>query len=221
MSTKGKFLVIDGTDGSGKQTQAKLLVERLRTAGRAVETISFPQYGKRSCGPVEEYLAGKYGQASEVPPRVASLFYAIDRYDAGHQIRAWLEAGAVVVADRFVSSNMAHQGGKISSPAERTAFLQWEEEMEYGLLNLPRPDLTVILHVPTAISQKLLKQRDAVQDIHQRDIRHLQDAEAAYLEIARTFPQYRLIECVKDDELMTREQIHELLWQQIQDLLAA
>jgi dTMP kinase len=216
---QGSFFVIDGTDGSGKKTQTGLLIERLRREGYPVETISFPQYGRPSAGPTEEYLAGAYGSAQDCGPKCASIFYAVDRFAASQQIRDWLKAGKFVIADRYVSSNMGHQGGKIKDPTERTEFLRWNEELEYDIFHLPRPDLTLILHVPAEIGQALAKKRDVVQDIHQRDLNHLKDAEQAYLEIAGTLPGFRLVECVKRDKLLSRKEIHDLVWEELRPYL--
>src|SRR3990172_11995897 len=108
--TKGKLIVIDGTDGSGKATQTKLLIKRLKKEGSKTAALEFPQYGAKSAGLIENYLAGLYGTADEVGPYRASVFYAVDRYDASQKIRRWLTEGRVVVADRYVTANMGHQG---------------------------------------------------------------------------------------------------------------
>lgn len=218
---KGKFLVIDGTDGSGKATQTKLLIERLRAAGQPAESIAFPRHGLPSAAPVDEYLAGKYGTADQCGPKCASIFYAVDRFAASGQIRAWLEAGRHVVADRYVSANMGHQGGKLADPAARRELFRWLDELEHGTFGIPRPDLTIILHVSAEIGQRLSDQRDqGKHDIHQKDLNHLKRAEAAYLEMTRMFPEnFRLIECVRDGQLLSREAIHELVWQAASGLL--
>ncbi len=109
----GKFIVIEGLDGSGKSTQSKLLTQYLRKEGYKVEKIDFPQHGEKSAGLVDEYLNGKYGSSEEVGPYRASVFYACDRYDASFKIRKWLKEGKIVVSDRYVASNVGHQGGKI------------------------------------------------------------------------------------------------------------
>lgn len=222
METKtGKFFVIDGTDGSGKATQTKLLVERLRAAGYSVRTISFPRYDTPTGKAVKAYLMGEYGPADKLDPRRASEFYAADRAAAAPEIAAWLAAGDVVVADRYVAANMGHQGGKIADPAERMEFFRWEEALEYGLNRIPRPDLNIILHVPAEISAALVEKRGNVKDGHESDPGHLRRAEQTYLEIARTFPGFRLIECVRDARIMSREDIHELIWQTVKPLLTA
>src|SRR3989338_1874888 len=113
MKYKGKFFVLEGMDGSGKATQTKLLVEALKTKGHDVIKIDFPQYSKASAGLIENYLKGMYGSSSDVGPYRASIFYACDRYDLSFQIRQWLQKGNIVIADRYLASNIGHQGGKL------------------------------------------------------------------------------------------------------------
>jgi dTMP kinase len=220
---RGIFIVIDGTDGVGKQTQTKMLVERLRQAGQRVETVSFPQYDRPACGAVKTYLSGEYGTAEEVSPYAASVLFAVDRFDAKRRITNWLDSGAIVIADRYVSSNMGHQGGKISDRDERLKFYRWEDEFEYGLLKLPRPDLSIILHAPAQTGMKQAADRDGstTVDIHQGNLGHLQAAELAYLDLAATFPErFHLIECMPYGKMLPRDMIHELIWDETSKRLA-
>lgn len=213
------FIVIDGTDGSGKKTQTALLIERLKKEGYPMETIQFPQYNVKSTGLVEEYLSGKYGTADEVGPYRASIFFACDRYDASFKMRKWLEEGKIVVADRYVTSNMGHQGSKIGNPEERKKYFEWNYNLEYNIFGLPEPDINIILHVPVEISFRLIQERQREQDIHEKDYNHLQKAENTYLQMARMFPGLKLIECTKDDKLMSREEISELVWAEVKKVL--
>ena len=216
---KGKFFVIDGTDGSGKKTQTDLLVSRLRDEGHKVETLHFPQYGKKSAGPVEAYLAGEYGSADKVGPKQGSILYAVDRYAASFRIRELLDAGVHVIADRYVASNMGHQGGKIEDPEERLAFFRWNDDLEYGTFNIPRPDLNIILHVPASYTIGLMTKRGEELDIHEKDIGHLQAAERTYLQIADTLPGFKLIECMEDGKIMPIDTIHEMVWSSVNALI--
>lgn len=217
----GKFIVIDGTDGSGKATQTELLTQRLRSAGLAVEMADFPQYNTKSAGLVEEYLNGKYGSAEDVGPYRASIFYAADRYDASLKIRRWLNSGKIVIANRYVTANMGHQGGKIDNPLERKHFFDWLYKLEYEIFDIPKPDLNIILHVPAEISQALARQRQKLdwigktKDIHQENLEHLKKAEQVYLEIARSFSGFSLIECSEHGFMKSREEINYLVWQEI------
>ncbi|MFH1412668.1 MAG: thymidylate kinase [bacterium] len=217
----GKFIVIDGTDGSGKATQTQLLIERLHQNNYPVMAFDFPQYGKKSAGMVEEYLHGKYGSAKEVGPYTASVFYACDRYDASFAIKQALENGKIVIANRYVTANMGHQGGKIQNNDDRREFFAWLEHLEYKVFNIPRPDLNLILHVEAGIAQKLVDDkghRDYLnahkRDIHEADLDHLKHAEQVYLELADIMPNAKLIECVRDDMIMARQEISELVWQE-------
>lgn len=222
--TKGKLIVIEGTDGSGKKTQFDLLHTRLIQAGKTVSTLSFPQYGKRSAGMVEAYLNGAYGQNPDaINPYAASLFYALDRFDATEKIMNWLEAGHIVLLDRYVTSNAGHQGGKIQDPAQRKKFLQWLHETEHELLGIPKPDLVVILHVPSRISQKLVGEKNAraylkkgTHDIHEADLSHLTNAESSYHLLAQEFPQnHLLLDCMERDRLLTRQEVSNKIWHTI------
>jgi len=220
----GKFIVIDGTDGSGKATQTQLLAERLSRAGFDVAMADFPQYEKKSAGLIEKYLAGKYGTAKQVGPYRASIFYAADRYDASFKIKRWLSEGKTVVANRYVTANLAHQGGKISNPLERKHFFDWLIELEYEIFEIPKPDLNIILHLPADISRALIKSRQfrlgQPLDIHEDDLEHLKQAENVYLEIAKIFPDTILIECARDGKILDKEAINNLLWHEVKKILS-
>src|SRR3989344_4026891 len=173
---KGKFIVIDGTDGSGKATQTKLLIKRLQKAGFKVRVEDFPQYGNKSAGPVEEYLTGVYGTADELGAYIPSMFYAVDRFAASKRIKHHLEHGDVVVSNRYVTANMAHQGGKIKDTRQREKYFKWLVDLEYNFFQIPKPDLQIILHLPPRVSAKLAKQRgpqyylgSKKRDIHEKN----------------------------------------------------
>lgn len=215
--------MIDGTDGSGKATQTDLLVKRMRDEELSVETISFPQYGKKSAGPLEEYLEGRYGSADQVDAYQTSVLFAVDRFDVKKQINEWLDAGTHVIADRYVGSNMGHQGSKITDPTERKEYFTWNHEFEHDLMGLPEPDINLVLHVPTAVTQNLMKDRDLKsnlsKDVHESNAAHLHAAEQAYLDLTEQFDNYQLIKCVENDTLMTREAIHNRVWEYVKTLL--
>ncbi len=217
----GKFIVIDGTDGSGKATQTKLLVEKLEKANYPVKMIDFPQYGQKCAGLVEEYLNGKYGSALEVGPYRASIFYACDRYAAAPQINEWLKQGNLVISNRYVSSNMGHQAGKIADLIERDKFLEWLFNLEYNIFGIPTPDLNILLYLPPEIGQQLVDKkgsRDYVggqkRDIHEADLQHLPDAAKAYKYVADKY-NWITIDCAPDNQLLGIEDVHNLLWQEI------
>jgi dTMP kinase len=200
VAMKGKLIVIEGTDGSGKATQSKLLIESLQKKGVQTAYIDFPQYGQKSAGLVENYLNGLYGSASEVKPEVASMFYALDRYDASFKMRPWIEEGKVIISNRYVSANMGHQTGKIKDPKKRDEFIGWLKNLEYKTLGIPEPDLTILLFMPCEIAQKLVDNKgvraytEKKRDIHEADLAHLKDAENAYLELVSK-EGWKLINC--------------------------
>jgi len=220
--SKGLFIMIEGTDGSGKSLQTDLLLEKLKSEGHEVEQISFPQYGEPSAFLVEEYLNGKYGSAKEVGPYKASILYATDRFAAAPKIKQWLDDGKIVIANRYVASNMGHQGGKIKDTEERKKYFDWNYNLEYEILEIPRPTVNLILHVTPEISQQLVDKKEEREylkgkkrDIHEDDLNHLADAEQAYVEIAKTYSEFKLIECVEDNNILPPEQIHGIIWEEI------
>ena len=209
------FIVISGTDGSGKATQARLLKERLESEGKVVDLFDFPRYGNDSAKLVELYLNGVFGVADDVPAKVASAFYAFDRYMAREDIRKSIDAGHIVLSNRYVSANMGHQGSKIADPDERRRFFDWIQKLEYERLGVPKPDINIFLHVPHEIGQKLVlkkKKRDYIeggkkQDIHEADTDHLRKAEATYLHIVSSYPDWISVSCTKKDRIRSRDDI--------------
>lgn len=222
------LITIDGIDGSGKSIQTALLAKRCRKNKLPVAIISFPQYGRKSAAPIEEYLNGAYGTAREIGPWRASILYAVDRFAAAPKIRRWLKEGKIVIANRYVGSNLGHQGGKIKNAAERKKYFLWNDRLEYEIFGIPRPDLNIILHVPAKVAQKLVDQKGrreylkgAKRDIHEDDLRHLKDAERTYLEISRLFTYFKMIECAKNKAMLTIPEIHEKIWQLVKRCLPA
>lgn len=224
---EGKLIVIDGTDGSGKKTQTDLLVNYLKVNDYQVEVADFPRYGQKSAGLVEQYLNGVYGQ---VNPEATSIFYAVDRFDASFQIRKWLQAGKIVVSNRYVTANAGHQGGKIANQADRVAFFKWLDKLEYGIFGIPKPDLNIILHVPAEIAQQLVDNKPTEQrqynqgkkrDLHEEDLEHLKNAEKVYLEISELFPNTRLVECMEAGRLLAPQEIHNKVWELVRRIVLA
>jgi dTMP kinase len=229
---KGKLIVLEGIDGSGKATQAKILLDRLKKEGSAVVSADFPQYGRKSAGLIEEYLSGKYGLPEEVTPYQASVFYACDRYDASFKIREWLEEGKIVIADRYLGSNIGHQGGKIKNKQQRKKFIKWLYDLEYGVFKIPKPDISFILKTDPFLGQEMSrkagKKKDRKKkaylkekrDIHEGDLQHLINAQAAYLDAAKAFPlDFVVVESMKNGKLMAPEEIGKKIWKNIEKLL--
>lgn len=215
---KGKLIVIDGGDGAGKATQVSLLVKRLQAEGHKVETLDFPQYTQNHFGGlIRECLDGKRGDFMAVDARIASTLYAADRFEAKPRLEQWLSEGKVVVLDRYVSSNMMHQGAKIHDADKLDAFLGWLDHMEHVVFGIPRPDQIVYLEVPNAVRVALKKR--AVEegkhganiklDVAERNHEHQEATEERARLIVATKNNWAQVSCCEADTIRPREAIHE------------
>lgn len=219
----GKLIVFEGTDGSGKATQAKLLCRRLQAESIPYQEIDFPRYGKPSAAMVEEYLNGHLGKKPEdVNAYAASLFYAMDRYASYKQDwGAAYEAGGLIVANRYTTSNAVHQASKLPKH-ERTDYLNWLFDLEYRLLGLPKPDLVIYLDMPTEITEHMMRQREANTgthaDIHEQDETYLKNCRANAGEVVRQCG-WSIIDCACKNEPRTPEDIHEQVYRMVKKLL--
>ena len=226
MEQQGTFIVIEGTDGSGKGTQFQLLAERLVNEGYDVALFDFPQYEEPSSYFVKQYLNGKYGTADEVGPYTGSLFYALDRYEAAPKIREALAQGKIVLANRFVGSNMAHQGTKFAGSAERRGYFIWLDNLEFEMLKIPRPTLSLVLRVPADIAQEMVDKKAErsytakKRDIHEADLGHLQRSVEVYDDLCDLFPRdFTRVDCVRSSKLLDIEAVSGLVWAKIRPLL--
>ena len=224
MQQKGQLIILEAGDGSGKATQTRLLAARLRTEGRTVREVEFPDYGSPSSALVRMYLGGDFGaQAADVNAYAASSFFAVDRY-ASFQTkwRADYEAGAVILADRYTTANMVHQAVKIEDAAAREAFLAWLEDFEYEKLALPRPDLVLFLDMDPAVSRRLIAARaaasGAARDIHERDEDYLVRCHRASVNLAARCGWQR-IRCSEAGEPLSREAVHEKIYEAVRRIL--
>ena len=222
----GKLFVIDGTDGSGKQTQFKKLQERLTKEGIDYKTVSFPNYDSPSSSLVKMYLAGEFGEnAKQVSPYIASTFYAADRYATlKKELEEYYNNGGTILADRYTTANMIHQAGKIQDKNERKKLLDWIWDFEFNLYGLPVPSEVFLLKMPPEVSIELMKDREnkftheAAKDIHERDKNHLIDAYNAACDVAKDYGWFT-IECVKDGKIRTIEDIHEEIYKELKNKL--
>ena len=222
----GKLFVIDGTDGSGKQTQFEKLSKRLEAEGIEFKVVSFPNYQHESSSLVKMYLRGEFGQnAQEVSPYIASTFYAADRYatfQTGY--KEFYENGGIILADRYTTANMVHQAGKIKDTAEREKFLDWLWDFEFNLYGLPVPTKSFFLNMPTEYAIKLMENREnkftheAKKDIHESNKEHLSDAYNAACELVQKYDWHE-VKCVKDDKIRSIDDIHEEIYQEIKKYL--
>ena len=230
MAKKGKLIVIDGTDGSGKATQVALLVKRLKKEGRTVKVVDFPEYYKNFFGAfIGHCLSEQYYNFLNVHPKIASVLYAADRFESSEELRSWLKKGYIVVANRYVSANQIHQGGKIKSAKKRNDFIKWLDKMEYEVFGIPRPDVTLYLSLPIDIVLRLLKERDSSKmhraylkkkkDVHEADVNFLINSRKSAQKLVKEIPNFIKIECAPKGEISSRETIHEEIYKKIKKVL--
>ena len=214
----GRLIILEGGDGSGKATQSKLLLERLQREGKSVMSITFPDYDSPSSSLVKMYLAGDFGkQPSDVNPYVASTFYAGDRFASFRmKCKEFYENGGIIIADRYVTSNMIHQMVTFDDPEEREKFLAWLDDLEYVKFGLPRPDKVFLLDVPLAVTEALMSTRvektgGQTGDIHELDRAYLERVHAAYDELVMRY-HWDKIECTEGLSMRSIESIHESIY---------
>lgn len=217
---RGRLIVVEGTDCSGKETQTNLLQEKLEKDGINVKKYSFPMYdtptGKIVGGPYlgKSYICDGWFKegATNVDYKVASLLFTADRLYNINIINEDLNKGNDVILDRYVYSNMAHQGGKLLDKEKRNEVYSFLEELEFNLCKLPVPDVKIFLHMPTSYASILKKNREEKPDEHEQNEEYLSNAEKAYIEVASRY-DFNTIECVKDDEIRSINDINNELYE--------
>lgn len=221
---KGKLIVIEGTDCSGKQTQSDLLVENLNNAGFKTKKFAFPNYESATGKIIGGAYLGKEGMpqalfeegAVNVDGKVASMLFATDRLYNIDSIIKELNNGVNVVIDRYVDSNLAHQGAKIQDDKQRKQMFKFLEKLEYGLLNLPRPDVKIFLYMPTWASRKLKQNREEKPDQHEQDENYLSHAEKVYLEITKR-RKYFKVDCTEGENILSVNQISDVVFSYVKN----
>lgn len=217
---KGLFIVLDGIDGAGKTTQTELLLNRLEKEGYETGTLDFPRYYDNFFGKMAgEYLSGKFGNTD---PRLASLLYALDRWESKDQIERELRAGKIFVCNRYMSANMIHQGGRMKGGKQKQEMMKWLEEMEFGVFKIPKPDLVLYLDVVPKIGQALVDKKSArayngggKRDIHEADAKHLIDARKQALKLVEEKSNWKKIDCMKAKKILPPEEIGEIIWREV------
>jgi len=219
----GKLIVIEGTDGSGKSTQFKLLTGRLNAEGREFRQLVFPQYSEPSSALIRMYLAGEFGSnPSDVNAYAASTFFAVDRYASYKKVWGkWYEEGGLVVSDRYTTSNAVHQASK--EPVEKQKeFLAWLYALEYDHLGLPKPDLVIYLDVPTDFTEQMMRRREEATnthaDIHEQDTHYLATCRRTG-KAAAEFYGWTVISCVENGAMRSIEDIHEEICRHVRKCL--
>jgi len=229
MKKTGKLIVIDGTDGSGKATQVELLQARLVKEGDKVKTVDFPEYYKNFFGEfIGHCLAEQHYNWVNIHPKIASVIYAADRWESSEQISKWLKSGYIVIANRYVSANQIHQGGKITDAKKRKDFLKWLDKMEYEVFKIPRPNVVFYLEVPIKVTQKLMQERDLKNkrqylkktgDVHENDLVFLENSRRSALKLIKELNNFIKISCVKGMNMRQRADIHEDVYNEVKKVL--
>lgn len=215
----GKLIVIEGTDGSGKSTQFRLLTDRLESEQVKFQKLVFPQYSEPSSALIRMYLGGEFGKSpSDVNAYAASAFYSVDRYASYRKVWGkWYEEGGLVVSDRYTTSNAVHQTSK-EPEDKREDFLNWLYDFEYDKLGLPRPDLVIYLDVPTDFTEKMLRHRESETnthaDIHEQDMQYLATCRRMGRAAAEHYG-WTVIQCVRDGAMRSVEDIHEEIYRHV------
>lgn len=218
----GKLFVIDGTDGSGKQTQLETLKKRLMNEKIDFRTVSFPNYNSPSSALVKMYLEGEFGtDAKAISPYIASTFFAADRYATYvTQYKEYFEKGGIILADRYTTANMVHQAGKITNEAERKKFIDWLWDFEFNLYGLPIPTEVFFLNMPPKFSLELMKDRenkithDNKKDIHENNAEYLKEAYNAACKLAKEYNWYE-INCIENNNIRTIKDINDEIFNEL------
>lgn len=214
----GKLIVIEGADGSGKATQTTRLFERLRNLRVNVLRVSFPNYESESSALIKMYLRGDFGgNPEDVNAYAASMFYAVDRFASFQSWKDFYNEGGIILADRYISSNMAHQAAKLSRKADREKFWNWCEDIELKKFQMPRPDLTIFLEMPPAISAMLRQKRGRV-DLHESDAAYMEKSYKIYLELAQKY-NWKIIHCAENNFARSSIDISDDVFRLVEELL--
>ena len=215
----GKLIVIEGTDGSGKSTQFRLLTERVAAEGHTFQKLVFPQYAEDSSALIRMYLRGEFGsKPSDVSAYAATAFFAVDRYASYKKVWGqWYEDGGLILSDRYTTSNAVHQASK--EPVEKQSeYLKWLYEFEYEKLGLPCPDIVIYLDFPTDFTEKMMRGREAATnttaDIHEQDMEYLATCRRTG-RAAADFYHWTVIDCVKNGAMRSIEDIHEEIYRHV------
>lgn len=228
MRANAKIIAIEGIDGSGKSIQSRLLAAKLQADNLQVAEFSFPNYDSPTGAKIADYLNGKLGDVETFNAYEAAELFTLDRVAVKAEIKAAVQTNDIVVMNRYVISNLAHQGYKITDETQRLAFYNMILSNEHGVHGLPPADFNIILHVPTNIAQTLIdKKQDRTylegkkHDEHEGSISHLNGAAGAYTELANWLPKARVItiNCAPHGELLKVREITDSIYLKIKPLL--
>ncbi|MEG1869732.1 MAG: deoxynucleoside kinase [Oscillospiraceae bacterium] len=219
---KGKLIVIEGLDGSGKATQAQFLYDRLKETKIPAIKISFPNYEDNSSALVKMYLAGKMGNINQVNVFAASTFYSVDRYATFNMYyKKQFDDGTNIVADRYTTSNIVHQGSKLPNE-EQDEYINWLEDLEYDRMELPRPDLVLYMDMEPEIARELIQKRykgnTARMDIHEADFEYMKQCRHTAL-LAAEKCGWHIVKCTDGSKALNAYEISEKIWDIVQKVL--
>lgn len=220
---KGKLIIIEGSDGSGKATQTKRLYDRLKENNYNIRKVEYPNYDSESSSLVKMYLRGDFGkEATDVDPYVCSTFFAVDRYASFKtEWEDFYNNGGIVICDRYTTSNMIHQASKMDIE-DRDKYLEWLDDLEFNMYKIPKPDCVIFLDVPVEVSQNLMKDRnnkitgESQKDIHESNNDYLKKSYENSLYIADKF-NWNKINCVEDGHMKTIEDIHQQIYSIVEE----
>ena len=224
---KGKLIVIDGIDGSGKSTQVDILFNHLKKEGFKVKKVDFPEYYHNFFGDfIGQCLSDRSYNWLNIHPKIASIVYACDRWESSGQINKWLNDGYIVIANRYVSSNQIHQGGKIKKQKDREDFMSWLEKMEYGTFKIPKPDIIFYLSLPLDIVLELLKERDSKEnrsylkkkkDVHEENLDFLINSRKSAMKLLKEKKNFIKIDCSRKGSILSREEIGQIVFNKLKN----
>lgn len=217
----GYLIAIEGGDGSGKKTQTKMLLDFLSENKISFQTFDFPQYESFYGKLIAKYLRGEFGTLEEVSPYFAAGLFALDRFQVRDKIIKSVKTNAVTVANRYVPSNIAHQGGKFSNLEDRNKFIKWTCNLEYDIYGLPKEDVVVYLKIPSKISKSLMENRknrkylQGEEDIQENNDKHLFDTQMMYNILSQKDKNWIVIECTTNGRMKSKTEIHELILKEL------
>jgi dTMP kinase len=219
---KGKLIVIDGSDGSGKTTQWDLLKKRFKKENAPYYNVDFPIYKSFFGKFIKKYLYGEFGDPKKLDPYYSSFPYALDRFFYKDKIIRALSAGKIVLTNRYVTSNLIYQGAKLKNEKKKEEYLKWINKFEYEVLELPKPDLMIYLYVPVEISKNLLKGRadsdkDRKIDGHENSYDYQNEIVKNSKYLCGKYKYWKMVNCVEKGELLSKKDIHERVWQTVKN----
>ena len=228
MPRKGKFIVLEGGDGSGKATQTRLLLERLLAEGYRAKSIYFPQYEKNFYGRIiRAYLDGQFGTPTEIDPKLAGILYCLDRFESSEKIKQWIREENIVISDRYHTANIIHQGAKIPLKADGRLdavkildLVKFFKAFEFVVLRNPAPNMVIYLHVYPEVAQKLMETQGRVKDGHEADVEYAKMVERVALWAGENLGWQAVECCPNRDSILTIEQIQEKIWEKAQTIIS-